>query len=351
MFALIRGLTARPARGNLGRRLEHREAPALYELTEAVAARVKTRPVNDIYLTAGPVVAVTEQGSTWEKFNDRGRRCLILGLSALKCLNHSELAAILAHEYGHFSNRDTAGGSLAYQVNTSMQEMAVGLAGAGQLNPVWLFLRVYHRIYLRITLGASRLQELLADRYAALAYGGASLSNGLTNIIRESVVFQVQANHEIGQALQEKRAPHNLWQLPPLAVDDLNKLEDAVKHILNRPTNAYDTHPSPAQRIAAVDQIAEPNDIDADTAPAEDLVPELTVLQKELTADISQKVLAHSRWGRPLALTGVRTGGLPVLQRALLRCCPVAVPQSVRGCSDAQGGSRDRNPEPVQRAG
>ena len=39
--------------------------------------------------------------------------------------------AVLAHEYGHFSNRDTAGGGLALQVRRSLGAFATTLAQAG----------------------------------------------------------------------------------------------------------------------------------------------------------------------------------------------------------------------------
>jgi hypothetical protein len=50
----------------------------------------------------------------------------------------------------------------------------------------------YFRVFLRITLGASRLQEILADRYAALAYGAQNFIEGLRNVIRQSVQFDFQ---------------------------------------------------------------------------------------------------------------------------------------------------------------
>jgi hypothetical protein len=41
-------------------------------------------------------------------------------------------------------------------------------------NPAWWFATGFYRIFLRVSQGAARLQEILADRRAAEAYGGAS---------------------------------------------------------------------------------------------------------------------------------------------------------------------------------
>jgi hypothetical protein len=49
--------------------------------------------------------------------------------------------------------------------------MAINLAESGAAawyNPAWLFLNAFHRIFLRISQGASRLQEVRADRVGCL---------------------------------------------------------------------------------------------------------------------------------------------------------------------------------------
>ena len=141
-------------------------------------------------------------------------------------MTQDQLAAILAHEYGHFDNRDTAGGDLVHRVNVSLGGMAYSLAASGQArwySPVWLFLRAFDRLFARITRGASRLQEVLADRYAALAYGAHELIAGLTQIIRQGLTFHIQAGHEIDAALDRGDAVPNLFALAPPQGDELRE--------------------------------------------------------------------------------------------------------------------------------
>ena len=73
------------------------------------------------------------------------------------------LRSILAHEYGHFRNQDTAGGTFALAARRSMMSLVIRLAEsgtAGWFNPAWWFARAYLAVFLRVSLGASRLQEI-----------------------------------------------------------------------------------------------------------------------------------------------------------------------------------------------
>ena len=143
-------------------------------------------------MTLGTEVAVIERGSVGQRMRDEAKRALILGVGALEGMTRQQLRAVLAHEYGHFSNRDTAGGRLPAVVQTSLFASLVRIArggGATFYNPAWHFVRGFHALFLRITLGASRLRELMADQFAAVVYGGQAFAGGLTHIVRRSLEF------------------------------------------------------------------------------------------------------------------------------------------------------------------
>jgi Zn-dependent protease with chaperone function len=213
----------------------------------------------------------------------------MLGMGVLAGLTQGQLAAILAHEYGHFSNRDTAGGDMAHRVFTSLDQMAKRLiqGRAAQIyNPVWLFVIIYQRIFLRVTLGASRLQEVLADRYAAIAYGGRNFIAGLESVIRQAIAFPLQANYEVRRLHELKQPVNNLYELPVQA-DLQEELEKQVAKSMKRPTSQYDSHPAPQQRIAWIErlQLAEAEAQD-NPRPALDLFPNPEQLQREMTGRI-----------------------------------------------------------------
>src|SRR4029079_12221765 len=123
------------------------------------------------------------------------------------------LKAVLAHEYGHLTNRDTAGGGFALAGRRSLHTMAQSLASSGAAawyNPAWLFLNGFYRVFLRISQGASRLQEVLADRWAVFAYGADAFEAGLRHVIERSVRFDAHVGATINEVVKQKLPLANL---------------------------------------------------------------------------------------------------------------------------------------------
>lgn len=299
LVAIVRSLFIRIKQQDPGPQVSRSEAPALWDTVEEVARKVNARPVNKIFVTPMPEVAVTERGGMLRRMFGGGERILILGMGALPGMTRSQLRAILAHEYGHFSNRDTAGGGLAIQVRASILTMAQNLAQGRQntwVNPVFLFLNGFYRIFLRITLGASRLQEILADRYAALAYGAHNFSEALTNLVRQTMVFNAQASREIQLSLNERRQPNNLYTLaffeelgPPTGFDA------ELDRQMTRPTSPYDSHPAVKDRLELVHMLEGVGTEERDTRPALDLLPNPEQWQQKMSSLLYSRVTSAPR--------------------------------------------------------
>ena len=151
-----------------------------------------TRPIEEIRITPLTDLAVYETGTKREKMNDEGKRILILGTAVLKDFKKEDFKAVLAHEYGHFTHRDTAGGEVAFRVQNDITKYFIALYNAQQ-NTIWNvafhFLRLYNFIFQKISHGASRLQEVLADRVAAETFGTIAFVNGLTHVIKRQIEF------------------------------------------------------------------------------------------------------------------------------------------------------------------
>jgi Zn-dependent protease with chaperone function len=293
LFAIIRSVFTRVRQADPGPCLPREEAPQLWTLLEEVASRVGTRPVDTVFVTPFPEIAVTERGGLLKKFTGTGERVLILGLGALPDMTQAQFRAVLAHEYGHFSNRDTAGGGLALQVRASMRNMAYSLAVNHQthyLNPVWLFLMGYDRVFLRITLGASRLQEILADRQAALAYGARNMIDALTHIVRQSIRFSMQASLELEDALRQRRNPQNLYTLPPIQEETLLKgLNEKFREEMYRATTPYDSHPSIKDRFDLLGEFESSPPSARDDKMVWDLIPRVQELQSSMSHALFKK--------------------------------------------------------------
>jgi Zn-dependent protease with chaperone function len=190
VYKMIRSLFVRVDHEDPGRALHEEEAPRLWALVRDVAHAINTRPVDEIRVTPGTEVAVYEKGSFTERMSDKGKRILVLGVGVLNGFEQNGFRAVLAHEYGHLSHRDTAGGDVALRVNSDMIKFAQALILSGQAvvwNIAFQFLRAYHFIFRRISHGATRLQEVMADRVAVRNYGAPAFQEGLTHVIRRQV--------------------------------------------------------------------------------------------------------------------------------------------------------------------
>lgn len=286
VFQMIRSLFLKQKETDPGRALHEDEAPGLWALTREVAASVKTRPIDEIRVTPGTDLAVYESGSFSERRHDNARRILILGVGVLNGFSQNAFRAVLAHEYGHFTHRDTAGGDVALRVNADMMKFAHAMAKSGQAvwwNIAFQFLRVYHFLFRRISSGATRLQEVLADRVAVHLYGAKAFKEGLSHVVRRGVEFDHLASREIDEAVSVRRALQNLYELPPAADDDVVKtIEAQVSKAINRQTTEDDTHPSPVRRFSLASRITSRNE-----PPAAGTVWELFTNKESLTSEMS----------------------------------------------------------------
>lgn len=259
----IRTAFVRVKEFDYGRPCTAAEAPALWSLVKDVAKKVGTRPVDEIRIVPSADIAVVELGGLLRRSLNKGKRVLILGVGAMQGLKLNALQSILAHEYGHFQNRDTAGGAVALRVNLSMRNFATAIQKRGEIHWYDLavhFLRFYHYLFRRLTFGASRLQEVLADRVAVLCYGRNALVEGLTHAIRRAVEFDMTVSRAIRETLRNVRPATAFYKLSAsLDLDERESVESRVKKILERATDLDDSHPSPKDRFEMAGRIQAQN--------------------------------------------------------------------------------------------
>jgi hypothetical protein len=272
-----------------GRSLDSAEAAGLWNVAREVATAVGTRPVDEIRVTPGTEMAVYEQGTRRERREDRARRVLLLGVGLIEGFRKAPLCAVLAHEYGHFAHRDTAGGELALRVNIDMLKFAQVLIESRQAvlwNFAWHFLRAYAFLFRRISHGATRLQEVLADRVAASRYGAANFEEGLRHVVRRNAEFTATVNDEVQQALEARRALRNLYTLePPRTLELTHEIDDA----LLRETTEDDPHPGPQDRFRLISGITTTAVWTGDGL-VWDLFANAEGVAKEMTAQIESRV-------------------------------------------------------------
>ena len=289
IYTMVRSLFTKVDNADPGRSLNYDEAPGLWDLTRTVAATVNTRAVDEIRITPGTDLAVYEKGTLRERSQDKARRILILGVGVLNDFKQNGFRAVLAHEYGHFTHRDTAGGDVAIRVNNDMMKFAYAMIASNQAswwNIGFQFLRIYHFIFRRISHGATRLQEVLADRVAALKYGPLAFEEGLTHVVRKSVEFRHLTAKEIDASIGARRALQNLYEL---RLDETSNLQQEIEKWLSRETSEDDTHPSPNDRFRLTRRIAGANELPA-AGMVWDLFKNRDALTNEMTSLVQSKV-------------------------------------------------------------
>lgn len=287
--AILKSLFVRVRDEDPGPRLDVAAHPRFAALLEEVAARVRTRRVDSVFLTPGTEIAVTERGGFFRQLRRKTDRTLILGIGVLEGMSTQELKAILAHEHGHFRNEDTAGGSFALAARRSLMLMAIGLVQGGvasKLNPAWWFTLLFSKVFARISQGASRLQEVLADRWAAYAYGSDAFVSGLRHVIAASVRFDARAKATLQEVVDSRAPLANFYRYTPAQADDADAIERAIEEELTREPTAYDSHPAPRDRIAWVSALASSGEGSPDPSEAWSVFTDREALERLLTAEI-----------------------------------------------------------------
>jgi len=255
-----------PRRKTPGIIMNEREQQCLWAISKEIAKEIKTKPINKIIVTSEPGIGVYLEGSIFSTIFGGGKKVLEIGLPALYNLNTTEFKAILSHEYGHFSHRDTQWSVFTYSMGISLINTLRAMPGPKKgsgwsliriimaINPAyWLFL-LYTILYFKITNGVSRIREVMADIVAINLYGGKSFASGLMKVATNGMVYNevihpmwVSAllEHNLTIAYFSKSMEHFYSET------DNKELEELKTKILTmRQTHdIYDSHPALKIRI------------------------------------------------------------------------------------------------------
>lgn len=102
------------------REMTREEEPVLFSLIDEVAEAVQITPPKQVYLSSSVSASVFFDAGFWNAFFP-ARKKLEIGIGLINVLNKEELRAVLAHEFGHFSQKTTALGGPVYVIGQSVQ--------------------------------------------------------------------------------------------------------------------------------------------------------------------------------------------------------------------------------------
>jgi Zn-dependent protease with chaperone function len=195
----MKGFFAGKKRSVFGIPVTRAEQPEVWETCDKAAKRVGTIRVDKIYISPQPGIGVHLSGGLLSLLIGRAKRTLTIGLGSIPCLSISEGEAILAHEFGHFSNKDTAWNSLTFTMAGALQNTLITMPNpwnssgwiklTSALNPALWVLLGYRFLFAVVTSGFSRTREVFADKTAIGLYGYKNFVTGLMKVGRNDYLF------------------------------------------------------------------------------------------------------------------------------------------------------------------
>lgn len=167
--------------------------PDLHRLLAELSAIAGTRPPERIVLVDSVNAFARETPRLFGLLS--GERELRLGVQLLAGLTVRELSSVLAHELGHYSNRDTTLARIAYRGSVWISAATESVKGTLW----WFFLRGYEQLYHRVTLAARRRQEHLADLVAIEATGLTTISDALGRMATIDAAWRTFQQRYLGE--------------------------------------------------------------------------------------------------------------------------------------------------------
>lgn len=297
----------------------------LFQLIHEIADKAGSSYPKRVFLTSDVNALVFYNSSFWSMFLPI-RKNLIIGMGLLNSLDVEEFKAVLAHEFGHFSQDSMKIGSYAFNMNKIIHNLLYENASFDEvlnnisrsswvfyifiwiaLRIMWLFRWILQQVYSLVHLsymGLSREMEFHADEIAAKTVGAKPLQDALLRLdlaaqsfisvtqyyerysqlgIRSKNIFPKQTL-VMNQMAQQLKIPME-GTLPNVQRSHLALFNHSKIDIENK----YASHPETIERLERLDQFQEylshPN-----LQAASSLINNKEALQEKLTKILFQNL-------------------------------------------------------------
>ncbi|MFC6996008.1 M48 family metalloprotease [Rufibacter roseus] len=222
--------------------IQEEEQPELFAFIRNITQETQTPFPKKIYLSAEVNAAVFYDSSFWSMFLPV-KKNLVIGLGLVNSVNVTEFKAILAHEFGHFSQRSMKLGSYVYNVNRAIYNMLYDNQGYGKALEKWADISGYFALFAGLTakivqaiqwvlkkayvvvnkpyMCLSRQMEFHADSVAAYVTGSEPLITSLRRIEAADACYSRLFNH------------YNAWLSENLKADNMYPQHRALMHLFS----------------------------------------------------------------------------------------------------------------------
>lgn len=287
-------------------RIYEEQEPSLFQLLRDITAKTGTDFPKKVYI-APDMNACVYYDSIFLSLFFPVKKNLVIGMALVNSTSVLELTSILAHEFGHFSQRSMKVGSFVHYVNRIIYNLLYENEGFGsffdRVSSINQILRLFTLLSFKVIRGIqlilqklfieinsadmalSREMEFHADAVAAMVAGPSAFERALVRLEYATPFF-----HQVVSFYQGKIRPVNLYSdhlqltclraqregchligsFPRVPLSVLNKLNPFRLRI-----NAdFDSHPETDERINRLKKLNVPD-------PADDLKPAVSLFRNE----------------------------------------------------------------------
>lgn len=235
-----------------GHRLQAGEAPLLQAEVERLRAQTRAPRLAGIVIDGEFNAAASSVPRAMGLLGHR--HYLVLGLPLMQSLGREQFAAVVAHEFGHFGGGDARFSGWIYRVRASWYRLLDALAAqqSGFNAPFVKFFGWYAPYFDAYSFVLARANEYRADAAASKAVGPGAVGEALVRCELGALRLQRDFWPALERSIPERAAPP-----PGLYRDMAASLRDPgdpawLPQLLSRAADYEDTHPTLAQRLAAL---------------------------------------------------------------------------------------------------
>jgi hypothetical protein len=237
--------------------LTREDAPDLFRLIDVICRKVVAAPFATVKVN-GDFKLVIQQIPQWGVFGGY-RNHLHIGAPLLLALSADEFCALLAHEIAHLGGGGRHFAAWVYRLRTAWNLLLPKLEEPA--NPFDRALAPYHRWYApwfyAYSFALARNHEYESDRLAAGVTSTQTLGRALIQVeMATRFLADVYWARFLGRVEEAPEPPYKPYSLLPRAFKILEKeplRQQWLAEALRRYSSDNDTHPSLAERLAALE--------------------------------------------------------------------------------------------------
>lgn len=239
-----------------GRRLSRVEAPELFDMIERLRRSLRAPKFDDVLITDDFNAAVVQTPRLgllgWY------RNTLLIGLPLMKALTREQLAAVLAHEFGHLAGGHGRLGNWIYRLRFGWMRLAAVLearqsAGSFIFRP---FFKWYAPYFSAVSFPLARANEYEADAASARLTSPAAAAAALTNVNVIGSFLEARFWPDLHRKADDNPVPSftPYAQMGGAITGDMDMaaVRSWLDAAMRRETSLADTHPSLADRLRAL---------------------------------------------------------------------------------------------------